>query len=137
VYIVFGDNRRAKEGCAVYSYRFLCIKEWSVEDHNVAYESNLTWVNSEVSEIEKEESTREIIIFTHHCPTILPQAQDQDYKIMAVNWVPRGVRICQEKSVRRVWLKLWVFGHTHFNCDFQESTDWEEGVCESEGVRED
>lgn len=47
------------------------INDWTVADHSVAHHSDLTWLNDTVAEIEKEEWKREIIVFSHHRPTML------------------------------------------------------------------
>lgn len=99
---------------------FSAIKEWTVEGHNAAHESDLAWLNNEVSQIEQENPCREVIIFTHHCPTVLPQAQDQEHKNHGYEigsaW---STDLSREKCWTSQNVKLWAFGHTHFNCDFR------------------
>ncbi|CAK7213473.1 hypothetical protein SBRCBS47491_001812 [Sporothrix bragantina] len=60
---------------------FRNIRDWTVADHNAAHASDVQWLNEQVTSISDKEPTRNIVIFTHHCPsvddrTIAPQNRD-------------------------------------------------------------
>lgn len=100
------------------------IENWTVKDHNAAHASDLAWLNEQVLHISKSAPHRKIIIFTHYSPTTAPEANDPRHlKDLS------GVRsaFVTDLSAESCWIapavKLWAFGHTHFNCSFvDEST---------------
>ena len=95
------------------------VEDWTVEDHNAAHASDLAWLNKQVLHISKSAPHRKIIIFTHHSPTTTPEANHPRHLKDA-----SGVRsaFMTDLSAEPCWtasaVKLWAFGHTHFNCDF-------------------
>lgn len=95
------------------------IKDWTVQTNNKAFSSDLLWLNTEVSKLEQEEPNRKIIIFTHHGPTIDERAVDP-----AVKGSDLGSAFLTDLRDEACWksaaVKTWVFGHTHFNCDFMD-----------------
>ncbi|KUJ10022.1 uncharacterized protein LY89DRAFT_701040 [Mollisia scopiformis] len=81
---------------------FKDILRWTVEDHNLAHESDLRWLNEQVEKIEREEPERKIVIFTHHSPCgFVTNLRD-------------------EKCWKSSTVTMWAFGHTHYKCDFVE-----------------
>lgn len=60
-----------KEQATPVASRFVSFKDivdWIVEQHNLAHQSDLEWLNAEVAKITREQPTRNIAIFTHHSP---------------------------------------------------------------------
>lgn len=98
---------------------FNVINDWTVEDHNVAHHSDLTLLNDTVRKIEREDAQREIMVFTHHSPTILDVASDQAHKESEVSSA-----FVTDLSMERWWMsplmKVSAWGHAHFNCDFRD-----------------
>ncbi|KAI1837162.1 hypothetical protein DTO006G1_5940 [Penicillium roqueforti] len=102
---------------------FYNIKDWTVDDHTAAHDADLGWLNRQVSHIASSEPHRKLVVFTHHSPvTQDPRAVD-----------PRHVNsslssgFASNLSRQEVWksplVKLWAFGHTHFNVNYiEEST---------------
>ncbi|KAJ5615149.1 hypothetical protein N7537_000263 [Penicillium hordei] len=99
---------------------FYHIRDWTVDDHTAAHEADLGWLNVQVSHITASEPHRKIVVFTHHSPTTQdPRAVD-----------PRHVNsslssgFASDLSGQEVWksplVKLWAFGHTHFNVNYIE-----------------
>jgi hypothetical protein len=98
---------------------FYHIEDWTVEKHNEAHTADLRWLNAQVESMTRTEADRKIIILTHHSPTISSEAMDPAHSRSIISsgfttdlsgevcWTSRNV-------------KAWVFGHTHFNCDFIE-----------------
>ncbi|EKV09095.1 Ser/Thr protein phosphatase superfamily [Penicillium digitatum PHI26] len=100
---------------------FYHIKDWTVDNHTAAHEADLRWLNGQVSHIAASEPHRKIVVFTHHGPvTQDPRALD-----------PRHVNsslssgFASDLSGQEIWksplVKLWAFGHTHFNFSYIEA----------------
>ncbi|KAL1893500.1 hypothetical protein Sste5346_006328 [Sporothrix stenoceras] len=96
---------------------FRDIQNWTVADHNAAHASDVRWLNAQVAEITRNDPARQIVIFTHHCPTtdvrtVAPQNVDS----------PVSSGFSTDLKTQQCWTSdnvvMWTFGHTHFNCDF-------------------
>jgi len=100
---------------------FHAIKDWSVEQHNAAHESDLAWLNAQVSKIEEEEPEKEMVIFTHHCPSKMVVVNDEKHSEDAAGV---GSAFVTDLSRERCWrgerVKMWAWGHTHFNFDVRD-----------------
>ncbi|KAM0325455.1 hypothetical protein ACHAQA_007442 [Verticillium albo-atrum] len=115
---------------------FSNIQDWTVDAHNSAHAGDLAWLNREVEAIKRESEVgeqqpvgigsgsrssraRSVVILTHYSPTCLPQANDPEHLEDE-----RGVQsaFATDLSGEPCWtapcVKVWAFGHTHFNCDF-------------------
>lgn len=96
---------------------FYHIEDWTVEHHNEAHIADLGWLNAQVKSLMELESHRKIIILTHHNPTTSPKALDPEH---AQSKISSG--FSSDLSGEVCWtsqnVKVWAFGHTHFNCDF-------------------
>ncbi|KAF3099120.1 hypothetical protein TWF102_004665 [Orbilia oligospora] len=96
---------------------FYHIQGWTVKDHCSSHESDLAWLNAQVSRIMVEEPNRKIIIFTHYCPTF--DATEPKYK---TSLITSGFTTDMTKE--ECWkcdnVKVWAFGHTHYNYDVVE-----------------
>jgi predicted phosphodiesterase len=104
---------------------FYHIKDWTAEEHNKAHIEDLKWLNEQVTNIASAEPERKIIILTHYSPTTSPRASDP---VHASSKISSGFSsdLAGEGCWRSQNVKIWVFGHTHFNCDF---------VVEESGLR--
>jgi hypothetical protein len=98
---------------------FTKIREWSVVDHNTAHRGDVEWLNKTVKEIEEKEPARQVVVFTHHCPTEDERATDPRYRDSPVSsgFVVdlRGEECWKSKAV-----VMWGFGHTHWSCDYED-----------------
>lgn len=98
------------------------IDDWDITAHNAAHAEDLMWLNETVRQITQEEPGREVAIFTHHSPTTSKTANDpvhlEDYRQVNSAFV---TDLSKEDCWNSTIVKLWAFGHTHFNCDFVES----------------
>ncbi|MCJ1366316.1 hypothetical protein MMC16_005444 [Acarospora aff. strigata] len=96
---------------------FYHIDDWTVEQHNEAHLADLDWLNAQVRSIAEGEPHRKIIILTHHSPSTSPEAVDPAH---AQSKISSG--FSSDLSAEVCWtsqnVKVWAFGHTHFNCDF-------------------
>ncbi|CAE7217524.1 hypothetical protein P3342_013183 [Pyrenophora teres f. teres] len=95
------------------------IRDWTLDRHQEEHYRDLTWLNSQIATIEKEEPHRQVIIGTHHSPTIDSRANDPRHEGSSVS-----SNFVTDLSRERCWMspvvKLWAFGHTHYSCDFQD-----------------
>jgi hypothetical protein len=94
---------------------------WSVEQHNAAFERDLAWLNAEVTALQGGGHT--IVVLTHYSPTVDVRASDPRHQAS-----PITSGFATDLRVATCWrsrdVKLWAFGHTHFNCEFvDDSTD--------------
>lgn len=96
---------------------FYQIKDWTVRKHNEAFDSDLAWLNDQISRISREEPERQIIVFTHHGPTMDERVVDP-----GVTGSDLSSAFLTDLRGEECWknghVKVWAFGHTHFNCDF-------------------
>jgi predicted phosphodiesterase len=95
------------------------IKNWTLDRHQEEHEKDLTWLNTQISSIETEEPRRQIMVVTHHSPTMDSRANDPRHEGSSVssNFV---TDLSQELCWRSPAVKLWAFGHTHYSCSFRD-----------------
>jgi hypothetical protein len=100
---------------------FTNIDNWTVDNRCEAHTSDLSWLNLQVSSLMRQEPSRWITIFTHHSPPIIAAAVDLE-KEGDANQVRSAFSTDLSKEL--CWtcpqVKLWAYGHTHFNCDFED-----------------
>ncbi|KAL4970451.1 acyl-CoA dehydrogenase/oxidase [Aspergillus stella-maris] len=120
-------------GCTLYSrvpaaqsemvsYRvndFYYISDWTVEAHCKAHEADLNWLNEQVSQIVTSKPHQKIIIFTHHSPTVDLEASDPAHINSPISSA-FSTDLSQEPCWQKPQVRLWSFGHTHYNCDYTE-----------------
>ncbi|KAG5946658.1 hypothetical protein E4U53_006537 [Claviceps sorghi] len=97
---------------------FLLIDNWTVLDHNEAHRRDLAWLNDEVARLEEHEETANILILTHWSPSRVSDAVDPKH---AGSPVTSGFStdLVDERCFRSAKVKVWAFGHTHYNCDVE------------------
>lgn len=102
------------------------IDGWSIDDHNAAHISDLTWLSNQVTKIQNQnksraegEPERKILVITHHAPTIhgtsSPKNSDNPWGSAF------ATELLGDSGTSWVDVKVWVFGHTHFTTDFQKN----------------
>lgn len=103
---------------------FQKIENWHVDNHNSAFEADMSWLRKQVSMIsdensasENRKSRREILVVTHHAPAVQETASPEQVgnawsSAFATDLVSDGN-----------WpnVKMWVFGHTHYTTQFERS----------------
>jgi Calcineurin-like phosphoesterase len=110
------------------------IYNWTTDDHNSAHDSDVRWLNSQIEHLARNEPQRHIIIFTHYCPTLLAASSDPQH----LN-DPAEVRsgFSTDLTSEPCWIspqvKVWAFGHTHFNCDFLDTVSRKRLVTNQKG----
>lgn len=105
---------------------FFRIDSWTVEQHVSAHQRDLAWLNARVGALSRQlEPDRQIIVFTHHSPTIdarTTNPRNIGSKISSGFATDLRGEVCwtEERVV------FWAFGHTHYN--FPHWKDEESGT---------
>lgn len=99
---------------------FYCTKDWTIETHREAHLADLEWLNGEVNSISRSEPERKVIVLTHYCPLMSDEVVDPKHRNSKIS-----SGFMSDLSSEHCWtseaVKLWAFGHTHFNCEFEDS----------------
>lgn len=97
---------------------FFLIKDWTVVDHNNAHQRDLTWLNDEVAKLEDHVNATNIIILTHWSPSRLPGVIDPKHVKSPIT-SGFSTNLVNERCFNSTKVKVWAFGHTHYNCDIE------------------
>lgn len=97
------------------------IENWTVDAHNAAHESDLSWLRKEVQAIHDENKSkaskdrRSVLVVTHHAPSLHKTSSPQYRKS------PWSVAFATDLLLQP-WegVQVWVFGHTHYSTEFRE-----------------
>lgn len=111
---------------------FYHISDWSVEAHKEAHQADLEWLNREISSISCSEPSRKVVVLTHYCPLISKNVVDPKHRHSNISsgfMTDLSGEFCWKQEV----IKLWAFGHTHFNCDFQDAETGKRVVSNQRG----
>lgn len=118
---------------------FSNIPGWTVERHNTSHRQDIDWLNHQVDTISRNEPQRRIVILTHYSPSASLIANDPEHLEDS-----RGVlsAFVTDLSAERCWtspmVKVWAFGHTHYNCDYVDDETGKRLVANQRGYgRED
>lgn len=101
---------------------FYHTDDWDCETHNAAHYRDLAWLNSEVERLEHDTSTHEIFIFTHWSPSTDARAGDPRHEGSNISSA-FATDLSSEPCFKSSLVTSWVFGHTHYNCDFSMDRD--------------
>lgn len=107
------EDKASVVGCRVND--FLVTTEWTIEKHNAAHKRDLDWLNQTVCDHAQRD--RELIILTHWSPCIDDRAVDIKHASSPVTCAFSTDLSRQSRFLDKA-VKVWAFGHTHFNCDF-------------------
>jgi hypothetical protein len=112
---------------------FYLIDGWTVAGHNAAHQADLHWLNSQVAQITQSEPRRKIVVLTHHSPiTSDERAVDPRH---AGSPLSSGFATNLSKEI--CWthpqVRLWAFGHTHYNVRFVEGETGKQVVSNQRG----
>ncbi|KAH7093516.1 hypothetical protein FB567DRAFT_610045 [Paraphoma chrysanthemicola] len=96
------------------------IWDRSIHEHNSDHARDVAWLNASVKSIADEEPGREIVVLTHHSPTVDVRANSARHAGSSVRW---GFRT--DLSAEVCWTNanvvVWGFGHTHYDCQFWDT----------------
>ncbi|KAH7035629.1 uncharacterized protein B0I36DRAFT_239951 [Microdochium trichocladiopsis] len=114
---------------------------WDVAQHNAAFRGDLAWLNEQVMALSNSSNSKtKIVIFTHHCPTLDDRAIDPQHRGspltagFASDLSKQPCVTTNTTATNKGIVKLWAFGHTHYNCDFVDDDDGGGGEAKS-GIR--
>ncbi|KAF4627751.1 hypothetical protein G7Y89_g10402 [Cudoniella acicularis] len=110
---------------------FYHTEDWTVERHSQAHKADLERLNTQVKSISEPEPHRKIIIFTHHSPTVSSLATDPVNANSQVS--SRFSSDLSEICWTSLNVRVWAYGHTHFNCDFLDPGNGKRAVTNQSG----
>jgi predicted phosphodiesterase len=94
---------------------FFQIHDWGVAAHNEAHRKDLAWLNDQVRSL--QDSDFQILIFTHWSPTTDARSSDPKHGNSAIK-SGFSTDLSNELCFLNQNVRMWAFGHTHYNCDF-------------------
>ena len=95
---------------------FSKIQDFTPKVYTDMHRRDRAWLERAVGEIAKREPHRRIVVMTHHAPTV-EDTSDPKHAGSAMNCA-----FATELVGGRCWrkpVKVWMFGHTHWVCDFE------------------
>ena len=96
---------------------FKRIEDFDPAAYDALHRADLAWLNAAVQEIATNEPNRDIVVFTHHPPTV-EGACDPKFAGQLTNSA-----FATELTGEPCWtagrVRLWACGHTHWSCDFE------------------
>lgn len=94
---------------------FFQTEGWDIAAHNAAHELDLAWLNQEVKNLQQQVNS--IMIVSHWCPSHDARASQPQH---AGSRITAGFStdLSREACFTSLNVKIWAFGHTHYNCDF-------------------
>ena len=122
------DSKVVVLGCSLFSHvpqksqdevgsklnDFRYTTDWTVLQHNEAHARDLRWLNDTIASLEDD---AEVVVLTHWSPSTHTQAVDPRYTKSSIRSA-FATDVSREDCYKSPKTKVWVFGHTHFNCDF-------------------
>jgi hypothetical protein len=94
---------------------FYQTSDWDVDAHNAAHRRDVTWLNTQVAGLQG--SDVKIIILSHWSPTVDARGIEPR-RVNSTVGSGFHTDLATEPCFQSGQVKLWAFGHTHYNCDF-------------------
>ena len=94
---------------------FFQTSDWDVSMHNQAHKRDLAWLNTQVADL--EQSNVKIMIFSHWSPSLDVRAIDPKHAGSPITSA-FSTDLSGEACFKSDKVKVWAFGHTHYNCDY-------------------
>jgi Calcineurin-like phosphoesterase len=95
---------------------FFQTEHWDVSAHNAAHRRDVAWLNAQVADL--EQSNIKIIILTHWSPSVDTRSTDPKHGASPISSA-FSTDLSDQPCFKSDNVKLWAFGHTHYNCDFR------------------
>jgi hypothetical protein len=95
---------------------FFQTNAWDVAQHNEAHKRDLTWLNDQSEHLRRSDS--EIIILTHWSPSTDARSVDPKHGASPIASA-FSTDLSDQACFKNEKVRVWAFGHTHYNCDFQ------------------
>lgn len=108
------------------------IHAWTLKNHAQEHRKDRDWLNSQVQALQETEPQRQIIIATHHSPTVDPRAVEPAHQSSSTSSAfatDMSKDICWTSTA----VRLWVFGQTHYNCGFRDEVTGKLVVANQKG----
>lgn len=99
---------------------FYHIEEWDVETHSSWHSRDLAWLNETVAGLEGEDV--KVVVLTHWSPSTDARAVDPRHTQSPIR-TAFSTDLSGEVCFRSAKVRVWAFGHTHYNCDFEVERD--------------
>lgn len=98
---------------------FYHTEGWDVAAHNLAHCRDLAWLNEQVGELERQpEGRKKIVILSHWSPSGSdPRGTEPRHQGSSITSA-FSTDLSREPCFTSDIVKVWAFGHTHYNCDF-------------------
>lgn len=93
---------------------FFEISDWDVEMHNAAHKRDLAWLNTQVAGL--EQPNVKIMIFSHWSPSLDVRVSDPRHARSPIKSAFQ-TELSDDACFKSDTVKVWAFGHTHYNCD--------------------
>ncbi|KAL2266318.1 hypothetical protein VTJ83DRAFT_5670 [Remersonia thermophila] len=91
---------------------------WDLDAHTAAHVRDLAWLNEQVTALEQAgDDKTKIAILTHWSPTRDPRSSHPQYEGSVITSA-FSTDLSREVCFQSARVKVWAFGHTHYNCDF-------------------
>ncbi|KAI8973982.1 hypothetical protein BD414DRAFT_498768, partial [Trametes punicea] len=108
---------------------FRRIEGFDPAAYQVAHARDAAWLAEAVAEVEREKGRRRVVVMTHHAPTVegtgdpryVGGATSSAFATEMVGsavWPRRDLGEGADGEGTRGAVRVWMFGHTHWCCDF-------------------
>lgn len=108
---------------------------WDVPAHNDAHRRDLAWLNAQAGALARRGDVARVAVLSHWSPSTDPRAVDPRHRgggsrLASAFATDLSGEPCFAACDK---VRLWAFGHTHFNCDFLVQRGGQEGERGSGG----
>lgn len=91
--------------------------DWTVQAHNAAHARDVAWLNVRAAELQRDDGVDEVLVLSHWTPTrdrraVEPRHWDSELTSAF------STDLAGETCFNAPKVRVWAFGHTHYNCDF-------------------
>ncbi|OJJ80696.1 uncharacterized protein ASPGLDRAFT_51110 [Aspergillus glaucus CBS 516.65] len=98
------------------------IEDWTIDDHNAAYDADFEWLLRELKSMQNEnqragkDQKRSVLVVTHHAPlTQLTSSPRNENSSIS----PAFATDILSDIPKLDGVKAWLFGHTHYSTEFK------------------
>lgn len=95
---------------------FFHIDDWTVQAHNESHMRDVACLNAQVAALEEKDTT--VVILTHWSPSTDARSVDPRHTASPIS-SGFSTDLSSQPCFQNKKVKVWAFGHTHYNCDFE------------------
>ena len=103
-----------------------------MEQHTEAHKNELEWLNEETRNLAETEPHRRVVVLTHYSPTTIETAVGPARAQSKIS-----SEFATDLSMEGCWtssnVKLWAFGHTHYNCQYEDAVTFKRVATNQRG----